>query len=228
MYILALDSTSPTASVAVTDNEILMGLYTVNTKNTHSETLLPMVESLLTSLSLNIDDIDLFACAEGPGSFTGVRIGAATIKGLAFAKNKPCVGVSTLHALALNMAATGIASIICPVMNARRNQVYNAIFQSDGATITRLTPDRAISLEDLQAELSACTNLPIYFTGDGCQMSTDAITLSNLQPTPELQKYQNAYQVAVAALTLPQTTDTNLVPTYLRQSQAEREREERT
>ena len=227
MYILALDSTSPTATVAVTDGETLMGLYTVNTKNTHSETLLPMIESLLASLSLTVDDIAMFACAEGPGSFTGVRIGAATIKGLAFAKNKQCVGVSTLHALALNIAALRIPAIICPVMNARRNQVYNAIFASDGANLTRQTPDRAISLDDLKAELSLRPDLPVYFTGDGYDMSVTAVDLPNVALTPELQRYQNAYHVAIAALSTQSKTDTELAPTYLRQSQAEREREER-
>ena len=126
MKILALDSTANTSTVAVLENDSLLSLYTANTKNTHSETLLPMVVNVLSALSLTVKDIDLFAVSAGPGSFTGVRIGAATLKGLAFASGKSCVEVSTLEALAYNLRC--FDGILCPVMNARRAQVYNALF----------------------------------------------------------------------------------------------------
>ena len=147
MKILAIDSTAIVASVAICDDEKLAALYTVNNGNTHSETLLPMVESALAQSKLTVDDIGLFAVSAGPGSFTGVRIGAATIKGLAFGRDIPCVGVSTLEALAYNLK--GSSGIICPVMNARRNQVYNALFRFEGEKLVRLCPDRAIAVKDL-------------------------------------------------------------------------------
>ena len=115
MKILALDSTALTASVAVCDDEKLLSEFTVNNGNTHSETILPMIESMLKRLNLTAKDIDVFACSAGPGSFTGVRIGAATIKGLAFGSDKPCIGISTLRSLAYNIQGCG--GIICPVMN---------------------------------------------------------------------------------------------------------------
>ena len=129
MIILALDSTAQTGSVALCRDEKLIASFTLNTGNTHSETLLPSVEAVLSLSDMTADDVDLFACAKGPGSFTGVRIGAATVKGLAFGKDKPSLGVSTLEALAYNLR--GFSGILCPVMNARRSQVYNALFRAE-------------------------------------------------------------------------------------------------
>ena len=136
MKILAFDTSATVATVALCDNERLLAEYTVNNGNTHSETLLPMIESLLGHFSMSVSDVDLFAVSVGPGSFTGVRIGAATLKGLAFASDKPCVGVSTLEAIAENLSVC--KGLICPVMNARRAQVYTALFRSDGQTLERL------------------------------------------------------------------------------------------
>ena len=129
MKILALDSSATVATVALCEDQRLLAEYTVNNGNTHSETLLPMVESLLANFSMTAKDVDIFAASIGPGSFTGVRIGAATLKGLAFASNKACVGVSTLEARAYNLVSH--KGLICPVMNARRSQVYTALFRSD-------------------------------------------------------------------------------------------------
>ena len=143
MKILAVDSSALVASVALAEDGALLGEYTINNKNTHSETLLPMIESLLGFFSLSASDVDLFAVSSGPGSFTGVRIGAATVKGLAFAMNRACVGVSTLEALAYNMIA--YKGLVCAVMNARRAQVYTALFRSDGNELTRITEDTAIT-----------------------------------------------------------------------------------
>ncbi|MBO5757809.1 MAG: tRNA (adenosine(37)-N6)-threonylcarbamoyltransferase complex dimerization subunit type 1 TsaB, partial [Clostridia bacterium] len=126
MKILALDSTAVVGSVALCEDTRMVAHYTLNTGNTHSQTLLPMIESALGCAEWEIDDLDLIAVSNGPGSFTGVRIGVATVKGLAFGKNIPCAGVSTLEALAYNLRYFN--GIICPVMNARRAQVYNALF----------------------------------------------------------------------------------------------------
>ena len=228
MKILALDSTAQVATVALCEDEKLLGEYTVNNGNTHSETLLPMVESILKFFDLTVRDIDLFAASEGPGSFTGVRIGAATIKGLAFNSQKPCIGVSTLEALAYNLK--GFDGILCPVMNARRKQVYTAIFDQNRETMERLLPDSAISIAELDELLSAYDK-PIYLSGDGY-----GITLENLQkakplPTPERLRHQSAYSVAQVAYQKYQsgdrTADAEMAPTYLRPCQAERERAER-
>lgn len=226
MKILALDSTAVVASVAVCEDEQMLASFTINGGNTHSETLLPMIEASLKLLHITPDNnsIDLFACSEGPGSFTGVRIGAATIKGLAFGKNKACIGVSSLEALAFNLR--GFDGILCPVMNARRNQVYNALFECHGSQVTRLTEDRAIAASDLENELLSYKE-KIYINGDGAFLMK-----SSYAYVPEILKYQNGYSVAVCALDKYKNgkcgDDLSLSPSYLRPSQAERERNEKS
>lgn len=225
MRILALDSTAVTASVAVTEDEKLVAQLTLNNGNTHSQTLLPMVESLFKMLDITADDIDLFACSAGPGSFTGVRIGAATVKGLAFGREKDCIGVSTLEALAYNMR--GYKGIICPVMNARRSQVYTAIFESDGEKIVRLREDCAIGANELDGLLCQYSS-PIYLCGDGIDVALGGFDKTKVEKTVEECRYQSGYSVSQVALSLyrsgVRTSDGELVPTYLRPSQAERER----
>lgn len=229
MIILALDSTAQTGAVALCRDRKLIASFTLNTGNTHSETLLPSVEAVLKLGGLTADAVDLFACANGPGSFTGVRIGAATIKGIAFGKDKPAIGVSTLEALAYNLR--GFSGIACPVMNARRSQVYNALFRVENGRIERLCPDRAIALSDLAAELAAYGDTPIYLAGDGYDMTAEALSACNVKETPEELIYQSGYSVAMCALAAyeagDRTADTDLVPTYLRLPQAERERLEK-
>jgi tRNA threonylcarbamoyladenosine biosynthesis protein TsaB len=223
MKILALDSTAKTSTVAVLENDNLLGLYSVNIQNTHSETLLPMVKSLLESLRLTNDDIDAYAVSEGPGSFTGVRIGVATIKALAFGRNKPCVGVSTIEALAENLE--GYNGIVCPIMNARRGQVYTGAFLNG----ERFIDDCCMMLDDLIPMLIE-KGEPIYFVGDGYELILDK-EIANLRHTPELLRYQNAFSVGRIAYKKIQNseyvTDTDLRVEYLRKAQAEREREER-
>ncbi len=233
MQILALDSTALTASVALCDDTKLIAEYTINTGHTHSETLLPMVEALLLITGHTVDEIDLFACTAGPGSFTGVRIGAATIKGLAFGKNKPCIGVSTLESLALN--GNMMHGILCPCMNARREQVYNALFSSENQQITRLCDDRALAISELGQELADLyANKPVYLMGDGAGITYDALAPllgSRLCTLPERLIHQSGYQTAQVALRLFRagvvTTDAELTPVYLRPSQAERNRLEK-
>ena len=163
MKILSLDTTAQVCSAAICDENELIAEITVNTGNTHSQTLLPAVEQILKISELCIDDIDAFACSTGPGSFTGVRIGVATVKGIAYGKNKPCVSVSTLEALAYNLK--GYDGIICPVMNARRNQVYNALFEWKDGALVRLCPDRALSIDELDDELAG-SEKSVYLCGD--------------------------------------------------------------
>ena len=227
MNILALDSSAAVASVAITRDDRVLGEYLLDNGNTHSETVLPMTESLLSRLSMTVDDIDLFAVSIGPGSFTGLRIGVATIKGLSFGKNKPCVGVSTLEALAYNLE--GFSGILCPVMDARRGQVFTALFRSDGKTIERLLPDCAMDLSELNEKLSAFSE-PIYLMGDGYTLAKEALTVET-EKTPERLIPQSARSVARLALRdflAKNTTDASaLAPIYLRLSKAERERAEK-
>ncbi len=227
MKILALDSSAAVATVALCENERLLAEYTLNNGNTHSQTLLPMVETVLRSFGLTPADIDLFACTSGPGSFTGVRIGAATLKGLAFDANKPCAGVSTLEAIAENL--THRAGLVCPVMNARRSQVYTALFRSDGTRLTRLLEDSALSIAELDELLSAYGE-PIAFCGDGYDITLSELKQTKNFPVPDRLRHQSAYSVAQVALRQyrggQSTTDAGLTVTYLRPSQAERTRME--
>ena len=223
MKILALDSTAKTSSVAVLENDTLLGVYSANIPNTHSETLLPMVKSLLESLKLTNDDIDAYAVSKGPGSFTGVRIGVATIKGLALGRNKPCVGVSTIEALSENME--GFDGIICPIMNARRGQVYTGAFLNG----TRFIDDCCMMLDDLIPMLED-KGEDIYFVGDGYEL-IEGKNIAKLRHTPEHLRYQNAYSVGKIAYRKIKSSefvsDIDLRVEYLRKAQAEREREER-
>lgn len=229
MILLAIDSTAATGAVALCRDRKLLASIALNTGNTHSETLLPSVEALLRMCDLTADDVDIFACSSGPGSFTGVRIGASTIKGMAFGKNKPCIGISTLEALAYNLRS--FDGILCPVMNARRSQVYNALFRVRDGRLERLCPDRAVSLDELARELEAYAGETVYLSGDGYDMTRAALSACHLGNTPEELIYQSGYSVAMCALDAFEagvhTTDAELVPTYLRMPQAERERLER-
>lgn len=232
MKILALESSALVASVALTEDDKLLASNTLDNGNTHSETLLPMAEHLLSLCAMDASDIDLFAVTTGPGSFTGVRIGVSLVKGLAFGRNKPCVGVSTLEALAYNME--GCVGVLCSVMDARRSQLYNALFRSDGEHITRITPDRLIPAEELLAELESYAEDGelIYISGEGAPILLDMNegALPLLEPAL-LARRQSAVSVAKIALAKYKAgetlSDIELLPTYLRPSQAERERLER-
>ena len=231
MIILAFDATAKIASVAVSDDEKNLALYNIDNGLTQSELLLPMAESALKALKLSFSDIGLYATSVGPGSFTGVRIGTALIKGMAFSKNIPCVSVSTLEALAENLS--GIHGIIVPCMDARRNQVYNAIFRSCENGMTRITEDRAISIDDLAKELKEFAGEDIYIVGDGYGVARDGLIKAGLTPkvTPSALILENASSVAKIAYKKYKngefTDDSSLLPTYLRLPQAERERLEK-
>ena len=230
MITLAFDSTAKAASVAVCDDEKLLALYNIDNGLTQSELLLPMAENMLKCLGLSFDDVGLLAAAVGPGSFTGVRIGVALVKGIAFNKNIPCVAVSTLDELAENLA--GLDGIIVPVMDARRAQVYTATYRGEGGTLTKLTQDRAIAIAELAEELRPLDG-PIYLVGDGYEVAKRGLLAAGVEVkcTPSLLITENAYSVAVIAKRKydrgEALTDLEIAPTYLRMPQAERERLER-
>lgn len=228
MKILALDSSALVATAALFEDEKLLAEYTLNNGNTHSETILPMVESILGFFGITPKDIDLFAVSAGPGSFTGVRIGAATLKGLAFGAKKPCVEVSTLEAIAQNLSIH--EGLICPVMNARRSQVYTALFRSDGKELTRLMPDSALSISELDELLSAYGE-EVCLCGDGYEITEKGFSKTSLHFVPQRLRLQSAASVASVALKNYRNgdfgTDSELGVNYLRPSQAERERAEK-
>ena len=223
MKILAMDTTAVTVTAALCEDDRTLGLYTLNPEKSQSELLLPMIDSLLGSFALGPEDIDLFAVTCGPGSFTGVRIGVSLVKGMAYG-GAPCAPVSTLEALAENLA--GIDGLVVPVMDARRSQLYTAIF-ADGQ---RLTPDLLIPAAELEEMLRAYDR-PICFVGDGCRLAYSAIAHPRKRETPPAARLINAASVAAVGLRMAQRGETvpaqTLAPVYLRASQAERERSER-
>ena len=226
MLILAFESSAKAASVALCDGEKLISQYTQCSALTHSRTLLPMAEDMLKNAEISLKDVDLIAVAHGPGSFTGIRIGVSTVKGLAWAADTPCVGVSTLEAMAWHGLAAG--GYVCPVMDARRNQVYNAIFEIKDGKPQRLTEDRPIALSDLAEELRRL-NAPVFLVGDGAELSQKYFKENNIPCSiaPENLRWQSAWGVAMAAMDKTPGNADSLLPVYLRLSQAERERQER-
>ncbi len=228
MNILAVDTSALTATVAIFKNGVSVFENNITNALTHSETLMPMIDYALKSVSLSPSDIDLFAVSNGPGSFTGIRIGVSAIKALAYAVDKPVIGISTLHALATNLAC--IENIpVCPIMDARRNQVYNALFSFEGGKAKVLVPPRALSIDELCASLSS----PVIFVGDGVDAYKNRIVElcgDNARFAPPHMRYQKAASVAFAASLADENeylSPEALEVVYLRKSQAEREREEK-
>ena len=230
MLILAFETSAKAASVALHDGQKLLGESYQNTGLTHSQTLMVMAEDMLKAAGKTMADVTAVAVAEGPGSFTGVRIGVAAAKGLAWGKELPCYGVSTLEAMALSFGV--YEGLVVPVMDARRNQVYTATFLAKDGKLERLCEDRAISLEELGNELKNVTQR-IFLVGDGSIVCYNALeeTVPNLVLPPEHRMHQQAAGVALAAQKqidagLP-GDGAQLNPNYLRLSQAERERQEK-
>ena len=226
MLILAFESSARAASVALVEDGRLISQYSQCSGLTHSRTLLPMAEDMLKNAELSLDKVDLFAVAHGPGSFTGIRIGVSTVKGLAWVADKPCVGVSTLEAMAWHGLAAG--GLVCPVMDARRSQVYNALFKVENGKPVRLCEDRPIALSQLAEELRDL-NAPAFLIGDGAELAEKYLREQGLACTvaPENLRWQSAWGVAMAAMDKTPGNADALLPVYLRLSQAERERQER-
>ena len=202
MKILAVECSATPASVAILeDNKLIASAYT-NVKLTHSQTLMPMIESTLSSSKTNINEIDGFAISNGPGSFTGVRIGISAIKGLAAANKTPCAAVSTLLAMAQNYSDTDC--IVCAVMDARCNQLYNAIFDIENGAVTRLCDDRALMCDELLEEikkLSQNSDKCVIIVGDGADIFYNAAKdIKNVKKAHSIRQYQNAVGVGFAAL----------------------------
>ena len=230
MGILAFETSAKAASVALLEGGNLLAESYQNAGLTHSRTILVMAEHLLQSCELTPQDVEAVAVAMGPGSFTGVRSGMAAAKGFAWGRELPLFGVSTLEAMAWGLGE--LEGLICPVMDARRSQVYNALFRASGGTLTRLRQDRAISMTDLEADLQSLAE-PVTLVGDGALLCSGSMALpaGRLLLAPEHRRQQRASGVALAAWAAMQRdeiSDANsLQPNYLRLSQAERERLER-
>lgn len=215
--LLSVDSSAVTASVALTDGEKVMKSEFINAGLTHSETLLPMIKSVMTGHSF--DELEAIAVTAGPGSFTGVRIGVATVKGLAFNRDIPCISVSVLEAIAHNFCDEDC--IVCAVMDARRMQFYNALFEVKNGEVHRLCADRAISIDDLRKEISGYDR--VIAAGDGAVLFCENIGLDNVILADEEKRWQNGVGVSKAALNKEKISAAALMPVYLRLSQAERE-----
>lgn len=229
MKILAFDSTATAASVAICDDGKVVAEFFVNAGLTHSRTLVPMLDAALKNTDSSLADVDAIAISNGPGSFTGVRIGVAVAKGIAFAENLSCIEISTLESMAYNLTLTDC--LVCAAMDARCAQVYNAMFEIKYGEVQRLTDDRAISIADLKAELTEkYTDKRIILVGDGAELCFKELidTSLSVELAPESLRFQRASSVADAAFDKlnkgekPKTAG-ELLPTYLRLSQAERE-----
>ena len=230
MLLLAFETSAKAASVALFEGEKLLGEQYQNTGLTHSQTLMVMAESLLSQCGKQVQELTAVAVANGPGSFTGVRIGVAAAKGLAWGREIPCYGVSTLEAMALGLGV--FEGYVCPVMDARRSQVYNALFEINQGQITRIREDRAISLAELAEELQTLQK-PIFLVGDGSNLCYNTLreAVPGLVCPPEHRMHQRAAGVALAAKAMLDRGEScdgaSLQPNYLRLSQAERERLEK-
>lgn len=226
MKIFAVDTSAKSASVALVEDGVIKGENFINTMLTHSETLMPLVDLLFKSVRYTPKDIDYFAVNCGPGSFTGLRIGISAVKGMAFALDKPCVAVSTLDSMSYNYVIND--SVVCAVMDARCNQVYNALFDVKSSSVSRICDDRALQINELTEELKNIDK-KIILVGDGAKLCYSKMKplLPNLKIAPENVLYQRASSTAFAAERLIEKggilSSSQLMPKYLRLPQAQRE-----
>ena len=227
MLTLAFETSAKAASVALMDSDRLLGESYQNTGLTHSQTLMVMAEDLLKTCGHAPGQVEAVAVAAGPGSFTGIRIGVAAAKGFAWGAELPCYGVSTLEAMARGLGVYD--GYVLPVMDARRNQVYNALFLAEGGKLTRIREDRAIALSDLASELKILQK-PVFLVGDGSNLCYNTLLkeVPSLVLPPEHRMHQRASGVGLVAAELIARgiggNGAELTPNYLRMSQAERER----
>lgn len=231
MKILGLDSSGLVASVAIVEDTELRGEYTINYKKTHSQTLLPMLDEVANMIELDLATIDAIAVAGGPGSFTGLRIGSATAKGLGLALKKPLVHVPTVDALAYNLV--GHRDMVCPLMDARRNQAYTGLYAFDGNQMQVINQQCAVAIEEIIEKVNE-QNRPVVFLGDGVPVFTSFIEEQCKVPytfAPAHMNKQRAGAVAVLGMQMFGVGEYEMAaehrPDYLRLSQAERELKER-
>lgn len=231
MRILAIDSSSMVATVAVVTDDILTAEYTINNKKTHSQTLLPMIYEIKEAIDLDMESIDAIAISGGPGSYTGLRIGSATAKGFGLALNKPIINVPTMDALAYNLFSSQY--IVCPIMDARRRQVYTGIYRFQGTEMEVIKPQCIMMIDELIYELDKI-GMPVMFLGDGVETDREEIeekmaTEHHYAPT-SMNRQKASSVAALAALYYKKgktETASKHVPEYLRLSQAERELKEK-
>lgn len=226
MKLLAIDTSSQSASCALLAEGLLLGEFYTNVRLTHSQTALPMVDNLLHQTRVTLQEVDLFAVTVGPGSFTGLRIGLSAVKGMAHALGRPCVGVSTLEALAYNFY--GQDCVVAPVLDARCSQVYTALFRWEGEQLVRLEEDAALPIEELAARLKNIES-SVFLVGDGADLCYNKIKeqLPALRVASPVLRYTRASALALAAQRAADAgrviSPEQLVPAYLRLPQAERE-----
>jgi tRNA threonylcarbamoyl adenosine modification protein YeaZ len=234
MKLLALDSSGLVASVAVIEDDNLIGEYTVNYKKTHSQTLLPMLDAVASMIELDLETVDAIAIAKGPGSFTGLRIGSATAKGLGLALDKPIVEIPTVDGLAYNL--WGARDLVCPLMDARRRQTYTGIYEfteDEGIQMQVLKPQCAVDIHEILAYINELGR-PVTFLGDGVPVFAETIAECLQVPytfaPAHLNKQRAGAVAALAEIYLKQGKTVSAQdhqPDYLRLSQAERERQEK-
>lgn len=231
MKVLAIDTSTVVAAVALMDDEKLLGEYSINNKKTHSQKLMVMIDEIMKDLDIKPSDIDVFAASIGPGSFTGLRIGVTTAKAMAYATNKPVVGVPTLDALAYNIVTSEF--IICPILDARNSQVFTALYEVKGKRFERITEYMGIPVFEL-AQIIVQNNKKVIFTGDAIDLHKDYLKSElgeNCEFAPLGNRLQRGASVAELALMMAKegkfTSSFELVPFYLRKSQAERELEKK-
>lgn len=231
MKILGIDSSGLVASAAIADEKNIIAEFTVNNKQTHSQTLLPMIEKVVDMSGIELEQIDAIAIAAGPGSFTGLRIGSATAKGIGLALKKPVVSVPTLEGLAYRVCV--FDGIICPIMDARRNQVYTGIYKMDKGNLVCLSEQKAVDIHEIMEELEKYDE-KVIFLGDGVEVQRETIEKEFKKEycfAPIHLSKQSAAAVAVLGdIYFNQGKAEDAAehkPIYLRKSQAEREREER-
>lgn len=226
MLILGIESSALVASLAFLRDETVIMEYTGNDKKTHSQTLMPMLEQMVSLSQIELSEIDAIAISHGPGSFTGLRIGAATAKGLGFALNKPVIGVPTLLAMAMNVM--GGDYLIAPIMDARRNQVYNGLYRMENGEWIVVKDQRAMDVEDLILELNAMGK-EVIFLGDGVEpykgVLIEKLTVKHQFAPPNLSRQRAANVAWLGKKMLEQGDCKPFELEYLRKSQAERERD---
>jgi tRNA threonylcarbamoyladenosine biosynthesis protein TsaB len=232
MKILALDSSGMVASAAVVEDDKILAEFNVNNKKNHSVTLLPMIETLQRILELELETLDAVAVSKGPGSFTGLRIGSATAKGLALALGKPIIEISSLEAMAYQIYGTD--KLVCPIMDARRAQVYTGVYRNTQDGISAVLEDRAAAVEELVGYLNL-QNEPVIFLGDGVPVYRDILKEKLFVPYEFAPAFQNRQRAAaLGVLAVRYAAEGRMIssekhrPDYLRMSQAERERMERS